>query len=189
MLTEDLLDLVHNFGRFDLMVTDPPWRYKNKKTGGSYTSGSAQHYPTMSFAEIAALPMKRVLQKDAVVFMWVPVPLSYEVARSDIIPSWGLEFKTKVFWEKEGKLLMGHWFRGQVEECWLLKRGIVRPFNSSKRNVIHTPVRKHSQKPDELFEMVEEEADKFNLDDRLELFCRGKPRFGWAALGNEVCYG
>ena len=188
MIHEDLIDMAHISGKINLGVFDPPWKYDSGKTGGTFKSGSAQHYDVMTLEEIANLPIKRILQKDAVVMLWVPVPLSYEIARSDIIPSWGLKFKTKVFWEKTGRLLLGHWYRGQVEECWLLKRGDAKPFRSSKRNVIHTPVRKHSKKPDELFEMLEEEADKFGLDDRLELFARGATRPGWRALGNEVEY-
>jgi N6-adenosine-specific RNA methylase IME4 len=188
MINEDLIDLAHEFGKFNVLVTDFPWAYSNKKTGGNFKSGSVQHYPVMTMEEIATLPIKEILQRDAVVFCWVPVPLTYQAAQSGMFERFGLEFKTKIFWEKEGKLLMGHWFRGQVEECWLFRKGRAGPFNSSKRNVIHTPVRKHSQKPDELFEMVEEECDKCGLNDRLELFARGRPRPGWAAYGNEVDY-
>lgn len=186
MINEDLLDLAREVGKFNLGVFDPPWQYNNKKTGGTYRSGAAQHYSTMSFDEIKKLPIARILQKDAIVFCWVPVPLSYEIARSGIFEAWDLEFKTKVFWEKTGKLLLGHWFRGQVEECWMFKRGRVKPFNSSVRNVISCPVGKHSEKPEALFEMVEMEADKRELNDRIELFARGKPRPGWYAYGNEV---
>lgn len=189
MINEDLLDLVHEFGKFNVGVFDPAWKYESVKTGGTFKSGAAQHYGVMSLEAIKAIPIERIMQRDSVLMCWVPVPLSYEIARSGIFEKWGFKFKTKVFWEKEGKLLMGHWFRGQVEECWLLKRGNAKPFRSSKRNVIHTPVRKHSKKPDELFEMIEEETDRFGLYDRLELFARGIPRPGWAAYGNEVIYG
>jgi site-specific DNA-methyltransferase (adenine-specific) len=189
VINEDLIDLARTAGKSNVLVVDFPWQYDNKKTGGTFKSGASQHYPTMPLSEIGKLPLDRVLQKNAVIFCWVPVPLSYEIARSGIFEPWGWEFKTKVFWEKEGRLLLGHWFRGQMEECWLFKRGKVTPFHSSKRNVIHCPVGKHSQKPEELFVMVEEECDKYRLNDRLELFARGCPRPGWMAYGNEVYRG
>jgi N6-adenosine-specific RNA methylase IME4 len=188
VINEDLLDLAHEFGKFNVGVFDPPWSYKSKKIRGSFKSGAAQHYDVMSLDSIKALPIERIMQRDSVLMCWVPVPLSYEIARSGIFEKWGFKFKGKVFWEKGGKLLMGHWFRGQVEECWLLKRGKAKPFRSAKRNVIHTHVRKHSQKPDELFEMIEEETEKLAMYDRLELFARGVPRRGWGAYGNEVIY-
>jgi N6-adenosine-specific RNA methylase IME4 len=81
---------------------------------------------------------------------------------------------------------MGQWFRGQVEECWLLKRGDARPFRSSVKNIIRSKPAGHSRKPEELFEMIEREADKAGLNNRLEIFARGVPRSGWKAAGDEV---
>ena len=186
MINEDLLDLVHEVGRFNVVVADMPWPFDQKKTGGSFKSGSVQYYPTMAYEEIERIPMQRILQKNAVLFAWVPVALSYEIARSNIFEAWDLKFKTKLFWEKEGKLGLGFWYRNQIEECWIFKRGSVKPFRSSEKNIIHVKPRKHSQKPDEMFDLIEKEVDKAGIYERLELFARGKPRAGWAAMGNEV---
>lgn len=38
-----------NYMTYDVIYTDPPWQYKNKKTGGSMKSGAAYHYETMSY--------------------------------------------------------------------------------------------------------------------------------------------
>jgi len=185
LINEDLIALAEQYGKFDVLVADPPWPFSNVKTGASMKSGSAQHYSTMAMEEIAALPIKHIVQTDSVAFLWVPVPLSYEIARSGIVERWGFAFKTKLFWEKGGRLGMGFWFRGQIEECWLLKRGDARPFRSSIRNVIHSNPRKHSQKPDEFFEVIELELTKAGLNNRLEIFAR-EPRAGWIGYGNGL---
>jgi N6-adenosine-specific RNA methylase IME4 len=185
-ICEDLLDLAYEVGKFNVCVIDAPWSFSNVKTGGTFKSGASQHYKTMTFEEIASIPINWILQKDAVMFCWVPSSLSYEIARSDIFERWGLKFKSKVYWEKTGKLGIGHYFRGQVEECWLFIKGHPKPFRSSERNVIRVKSRKHSQKPDELFDLVERETEKVGMRDRLEVFARGKPRPGWIAYGDQV---
>ena len=185
MISEDLIALAEQHGKFDALVADPPWPFQNAKTGGSMKSGSIQHYSTMPLEEIAALPIKNIMQRDSVAFLWVPVPLSYEIARSGIVEKWGFVFKTKIFWEKSGRIGMGFWFRGQIEECWLLKRGNARPFRSSERNVIHSIPRKHSQKPTEFFDLIEPEPDKAGLNNRLEIFAR-EPRAGWVSHGDQL---
>jgi len=186
MIHEDLVGLAQEGKKFDIGIADPAWSYSDVKVGGSHKSGAAQHYPTMTLREIADLPVKDIMEKNSLMFLWVTAPLSYEIARSGIVEKWGFKFTTKLFWEKEGRILMGRWYRGQIEECWLLKRGNLKPFNLSSKNIVHSKPRGHSQKPDEMFELIEKEADKFHLDRRIELFARGVPRPGWRAVGNEV---
>ena len=43
--------------------------------------------------------------------------------------------------------------------------------------------REHSRKPEKSYEMIEA---YFPSVPKIELNCRGKPRPGWAAWGNEV---
>ena len=50
-------------------------------------------------------------------------------------------------------------------------------------SVIEAPRRKHSQKPECLYERLER---LYPGRTKLELFARGKPRTGWAAWGNQV---
>jgi N6-adenosine-specific RNA methylase IME4 len=50
-------------------------------------------------------------------------------------------------------------------------------------SVIRAPRGAHSEKPDEIYEAVERMYPGLQ---RLELFCRGVPRPGWAAWGNET---
>jgi N6-adenosine-specific RNA methylase IME4 len=54
--------------RFPVVYADPPWRRKQGVTSRSYEN----HYPTMSWDDICALPVKDLLLPDAWLFLWVP---------------------------------------------------------------------------------------------------------------------
>jgi len=59
-------------GHYRLVVSDIPWGFKNKNTGGSGKSGASSHYPTMDIDEILALPIPDICAKDCTMFQWVP---------------------------------------------------------------------------------------------------------------------
>jgi len=50
--------------KYNIIYADPPWSYKNKKTGGSFKSGSASKYPTMSLSEICSLPVRKIAASE-----------------------------------------------------------------------------------------------------------------------------
>jgi N6-adenosine-specific RNA methylase IME4 len=102
-----------------------------------------------------------------------------------VMDAWGFKYKTTIYWRKIMSLGMGFWFRGQVEVCLMGIRGDVKAFRCQKPNFIQSKVRAHSQKPEELWNLIEPELDKYKLSPRIELFCRGSPRTGWDGWGNE----
>lgn len=171
--------------KFKVILADNPWRYRNKKTGGSLVSGAKSKYNTLSLTELCNLPVKRIADTDSVLFLWVTTPLKYEVAQSGLVEKWGFNYKTTIYWRKIMSLGLGFSFRGQVEECWMCTRGKVKPFRTQFPNIIQSKARKHSQKPEELFQMIEPSLEKFNLNPRLEMFARNE-RPGWYAIGNEI---
>jgi N6-adenosine-specific RNA methylase IME4 len=168
--------------KYQVIVADPPWQYKNKKTGGSMKSGSAAKYPTMALNEICDLPVPDICEKNSILFLWGTTPLPRHSL--EVMDARGFQFKTKIYWVKP-RLGMGFWFRGGVEECLIGIRGNVKAFRCSKPNFIQAPVRKHSQKPEEFFELIEPELDRFGLTSRIELFARNT-RPGWMVWGDEV---
>ena len=183
--------------KFDIILSDPPWAFTNKKTGGSMRSGAAFHYPTMSNKELCALPVKDIISDCAVLFMWIPSALLFDNSKKQIhantiMEAWGFTFKTVVFdWlkvDKSGKPAfgMGHYSRQSSELCLLGTRtggkSLERKSKSVRQSII-APVRKHSQKPDEQYERIEE---LYGQDvKRLEMFARF-PRNGWSQLGNHL---
>jgi N6-adenosine-specific RNA methylase IME4 len=172
--------------KFKIIMADDPWEYNNKNTGGSFKSGANAKYNTLSLQELIDLPVKQIVDKNALLFLWVPTPLSNEIAKSGIVESWGFkEVVTKIYWIKTGSLGLGFNFRNQVEECWMCRRGTVKSFRTALPNVIMSKPGKHSEKPKELFEMIEPSIEKFKLYPCLEMFAR-KKRKNWMAIGNEI---
>jgi len=166
--------------QYKLILADPPWRYDNKNTGGSNNSGSCQKYPTLSLEDIKTLPVRDIAMRDSCLFLWATSPLLPEAF--EVMKSWGYQYKTAIYWRKIMSLGMGFWFRGQIEVCLLGVRGNVKAFRSQKQNFIQAKVRKHSQKPDELYEIIE----SLDLNPKIELFARER-RDGWDAVGLDVC--
>lgn len=178
--------------KYGVIVADPAWEYDNKRTGGSMKSGSAAHYPTMSFEEICNLPVKNIADRNCVLYLWVTVPFMHYGLH--VMEAWGFKFKTALFWRKlrkparcrrarkRGFFGMGFWFRGQVEMCLVGTRGKVKAFRLAKPNFFEASIGRHSEKPARFFELIEPVSEY----PRIELFCRGKPRDGWDGWGNQT---
>ena len=160
------VDILDTNKKYRVIYADPPWEYSNRRTGGSMLSGSSQKYPVMSTLDIALLPIENISLVDSVCFLWVTVPLSDHGFR--VLNDWEFEYKTAIFWRKIMSLGMGFWFRGQVEICLLGVRGKVKPFRLQKPNFIQTKALRHSEKPEEMRQLVEATG----LQPRIELFAR-----------------
>ena len=165
--------------KFKTILADPPWQYKNKRTGGSLKSGAAQKYPVISLEKLKAFPINELADKDCILWLWATVPLLPEAL--EVMKAWGFKYKTTIFWRKIMSLGMGFWFRGQVEMLLLGIKGKIKAFRCQKTNFLQTKVRAHSEKPIEIYEWIEPVSPK----PRLELFARRK-RIGWYCWGNEI---
>ena len=165
--------------RYQLILADPPWEYENKNTGRTNNSGACKKYATMSVEEIKNLPISDIAMKDSCLFLWATTPLLPEAF--EVMKAWGYQYKTAIYWRKIMSLGMGFWFRGQVEVCLFGIRGNIKAFRCQKPNFIETKVRNHSQKPDEMYGLIEE----LDINPKIEIFAREK-REGWDAWGNQV---
>jgi len=165
--------------KYQIIYADPPWSYRNKNTGGSMKSGALAKYKTMSLLEICNLPIDEISNKNSALFLWVTCPLMQEGLQ--VMNAWGYHYKTKIYWRKIMSLGMGFWFRGQVEELWLGIKGKVPAFRLQIANFIQTKALKHSQKPIEARQIIEQTK----LVPRIELFAREKIP-GWDVWGNEI---
>lgn len=76
----------------------------------------------------------------------------------------------------------GNWTRSNPELCLIATKGNVKRKSASVRNLVISPLREHSRKPDE----IRNEIIKLVGDiPRIELFARHKTE-GWDVWGNEV---
>lgn len=175
--------------KYKVIYADPPWRYRSK-AGGSWISGSAAKYPTMSLDEICAMKVPEIADPSgSVIFLWTTTPFLVDGSALTVMKEWGFTPKTAIYWNKLGRLGMGFWFRGGVEMCLVGIRGKVKAFRCQNPNVITSKPCAHSQKPDDFFKLINPVLDAHGLSPRVELFCRGFPWCGWDGWGAECLNG
>lgn len=169
--------------KYNIIYADPPWRYANKKTGGSMKSGAEAHYETMSIKEICDMPIRKLVAKDAVLFLWVTTPLLPECF--EVLKAWGFKYKTMITWRKIMSLGLGYWFRGQTEHVLVASKGNIKAFRLQEANFIQCKSEKHSKKPEIFRELINRATKNIENPVRLELFAR-QESVGWDVFGNEV---
>lgn len=169
--------------KYNIIYTDPPWKYDRSKGEGV----AANHYSTMDVSELAKLPIGELADKDSILFMWATFPKLDEAL--ELIKAWGFKYKTVAFvWLKQNKkgvgwfYGLGFWTRGNAEICLLATKGKPKRKSTRVHQFIISPLRRHSQKPDEAREKIVELVGDLP---RVELFAREKVD-GWDAWGNEV---
>jgi len=171
--------------KFEVLYVDPPWSYKNKRTGGSaMISGAEAKYSTMSIEELCAMrdrELRDIVAKDAVLFMWATNPLLEDAF--SVINYWGFKYKTTIVWKKVMSLGMGFWWRGQTEFLLFATKGKVKAFRMQEKNIIECKVGKHSEKPEEFRQLINRAT--IGMPNKLELFAR-KNIEGWSCWGNEI---
>jgi N6-adenosine-specific RNA methylase IME4 len=167
--------------KYRVLYADPPWRYNDKADAGSVQSGGAeQHYPSMSIADLCALPVPALCEANAVLFLWTTAPLLAESFA--VVDAWGFTYKTCFIWDKHAHN-MGH-YNSVRHECLLVcVRGSCLPdvpklFDSVQK----TGRTEHSEKPG-VFRIIIDTL--YPHGKRIELFARETVE-GWDAWGNEV---
>lgn len=151
-------------------------------------SGAGQIYTVTPLEELMEYPVPLIAEPDSVMFMWATTPMKEDAMT--LLKAWGYKYKTTIYWHKGGKdgkpgrLGMGYWFRGEVEELLFGIRGNVKPFRTSIRNHISHPALAHSEKPECFRHLVEKVTTAANLLTRLEMFAR-KRVDGWDAWGDQ----
>lgn len=173
-------------GKFRVIYADPPWQYGDSGATADGSLGKAErHYPTMSMAELIALPVHEHVTDNAVLFMWVTAPmLLLNPGPRDVLEAWGFTYKTNQVWDKVlGNF--GHYFHIQHEHLILCTRGSCTPDNpvpSPKSVFTERRSDHHSEKPSASRKMIER---MYDIGPYLELFGR-EPADGWTVFGNDV---
>jgi N6-adenosine-specific RNA methylase IME4 len=146
-----------------------------------------RRYETMSFEEIAAMPVADYALPKSHLYMWCPNALLPEGLH--IMKSWGFKYKTNIVWYKIRKdggpdgRGVGFYFRNVTELLLFGVRGSMRTLKPGRTqvNVLSTRKQEHSRKPDEMYDIIE----ACSPGPYLELFARQKVE-GWTTWGNEV---
>jgi N6-adenosine-specific RNA methylase IME4 len=193
-----VLPLGHVFAGLPLrgakaLLIDPPYNYRNYNAViGS--RDARNHYPTMTRRAILELPVHDLASPEGChLFLWVTDPFlefGFELLRA-----WKFKFSSRAFdWVKLNAKVdpagsftladfhvgMGHTTRKTPEIVLLGRSGCPRRNSGDVRELIISPRREHSRKPDEARERIEQYCD----GPYVELFARSS-RPGWITWGPE----
>lgn len=189
-------------GHFGAILADPPWHFRARTAlqMSNWTSrrDAEKHYAVMGIDDIKALPVRDLAAKDSHLFLCTTGPclrLAF-----DVIEAWGFRYSAVGFtWVKLKRSYDAHQLRAlptaesdlhvglglttrkNAEFVLLARRGNCRRAAKNIREIILSPVREHSRKPDELFDRVR----AYCAGPYLELFARER-RPGWTSWGNEI---
>lgn len=177
-------------GRYRTIVADPPWsygkwgkfafQYRQSKEGGR--ANRPLPYSTMTVAEIAALPIADLALPDAHCYLWTTNRYLPDAFR--VLTAWGFRYSQTLVWAKTPRGVgPGGMFAQNAEYVLVGVRGVLpaqRRIDSVWFNWTRT--KRHSQKPEEFFDLVEQVSS----GPYVELFARQHHRLGWDVWGNEV---
>ncbi len=172
-------------GKYDVIYSDPPW----EKAAGSLRGNPEHHYPTMSVGQLSALEIP--CAEDAVLLLWSVPAHTHDAFH--IMKEWGFDYVSQMVWvktTKDGKsehFGTGYWFRVGHELLLVGRKGdFPTPLEHDRRSsVLQAPMRGHSEKPTEVYGIIEAMFPKSRY---LELFAR-KTRPGWTGWGNQLGIG
>lgn len=171
--------------RYKVIYADPPWTFKCYSQKGEGRAPQ-KHYECMTKGDIQALPVQEIADEDCVLFLWVTFPCLEEGL--ELIKRWGFKYKTCAFsWAKKNKKSegyftgLGYWTRANVELCLLATKGNPKRISKAVKQLVVSPLRDHSRKPDEVRERI---VELMGDVPRIELFARGQYD-GWDVWGNE----
>ena len=171
---------------YDIIHADPPWSFENWSEKGEDRNAS-QHYDTMGWKDIAALPGGELASGSCACFLWCVDPLLDK--GFDVLRAWGFRFVTVAFtWAKQTStgnawhMGTGYYTRANPETCLLGMIGSLERQSAAVRQLIVEPVREHSRKPDRVANDI---VQLFGDLPRVELFAR-TARPGWASWGLET---
>lgn len=170
--------------RYNVILSDPPWRFEPYSRETGMDRAADNHYPTMTNEDIGELDVPAA--DDCVLFLWATNPMLQEAI--GVMNAWGFTYKSNIVWVKD-KMGTGYWVREQHELLLIGTKGkIVAPAPGEQfPSVLHAPREEHSRKPFRIFEMIEE---MYPGVERLEMFSRaggtgGSPE-GWDFWGAEA---
>jgi N6-adenosine-specific RNA methylase IME4 len=174
-------------GKFGSILIDPPWRFSNSTGKVAPEHKRLHRYETMSFGEIAGLPIGEIALPQSHLYLWSPNALLAEALA--IMKAWGFTYKTNIVWYKVRKdggpdgRGVGFYFRNVTELLLFGIKGKIRTLAPGRRqvNIMISRKEEHSKKPDAIYGLIE----RCSPGPYCELFGRQRVR-GWTQCGDQV---
>jgi N6-adenosine-specific RNA methylase IME4 len=174
-------------GQFGAILVDPPWRFANRTGKVGPEHKRLHRYRTLSFEEIAALPVELFALPRSHLYLWCPNALLLEALT--IMKGWGFTYKTNIIWYKirqdggpDGRGV-GFYFRNVTEVLLFGVKGSMRTLQPGRRqvNLLMSRKSEHSRKPAAVYDLI----TRCSPGPYLELFARGHME-GWMQWGDEL---
>ncbi|KAH3683363.1 hypothetical protein WICPIJ_005664 [Wickerhamomyces pijperi] len=166
-------------GKFAAVIADPAWNIHMNLP-----------YGTCNDTELLNLPLANI-QDEGILMLWV-TGRAIEIGKESL-SKWGYTLKNELIWVKTNQLSRtictgrtGHWLNHSKEHLLVGVKGNPQWLNKGiDVDVIVSPTRETSRKPDELYDMVERLVGPHAR--KLEIFGRDHNlRKGWFTIGNQL---
>jgi len=170
--------------KFEIILADPPWSYRDAAKAGN--RGAGCHYATMTDEEICSLPVQEIAADNCALFLWATAPRLQTAF--EVMKRWGFTYKTVAFvWEKTNKdgspaMGLGHYTRANAEFVLLGVKGKVKRIDAGVHQIVRASRKEHSAKPGEVHDRI---VRLLGDIPRCELFARVVAD-KWSIWGNEV---
>lgn len=182
-----ITDLKSNNKKYSIIYADPPWEQKKggKKAARPNSSGKDLDYPTMSLNDIKNILQQVKTDEKHNFFIWTIEKYLFQTEK--MMHDLGYSLHARIIWDKVTGIPAAFTIRYQHEYLlWCYKKGnIIKPVKAEQgkwADVFSEKVKKHSQKPEHVYNMIE---SMFPNTEKIELFARNI-REGWDSWGNEV---
>lgn len=166
--------------RYSCILMDPPWQ---ERGGGKIKRGADRHYPLVPTKHMPFLILGSGAFRPAEnCHLWMWSTNNYLPDALWLMDALGFRYITNAVWVKT-RMGLGQYLRGQHELLLLGVQGsgpAVRTESRSISSVLVSPRSRHSEKPEEAYELIEARSE----GPRLEMFARA-PREGWDCWGND----
>lgn len=170
----------HNLpeGTYEVIVIDPPWEYGNvdEYAPDYYMSRVASPYPEMTLEQIKNIKIPS--SDNCVLWLWTTHKYIFDCR--EILKEWGFRDVSIVTWVKD-RMGIGKWLRSQTEYCIMAVKGKPTINLTNQTTVLMAKNVRHSEKPIEFYNMV----DNLCIGRKLDYFARDKKE-GWDVYGCQV---
>jgi N6-adenosine-specific RNA methylase IME4 len=137
-------------GPYRVGVVDTPWPFESNDEDPS--DRGVLPYTTMSIADICALPIASIMHADSVLWLWTT---NFHMRDAfTVLDAWGFRARTILTWAKH-RTGYGQLLRSQTEHCILATRGKPTVTLTNQSTLLNAPMRAHSEKPAEFYDLVE----------------------------------
>ena len=182
------INIFDTHNTYAVIYADPPWKQSKggKKAVRKNSSGKPLDYPTISLEEIKEHLQQAVSQttENSILFLWTIDKYLFEAEK--IANELGYKLHARMIWNKVTGIPAAFTIRYGHEYLLFMYKGKLLPVATEERGKIHSvfteKVKKHSQKPQIAYEIIER---LYPFCKKLELYARSE-RDGWDCWGNEV---